>query len=117
MKKVSYHLINNTNYNLSLEQALKYINYITNKQFTYHNDNNYDGLNYEKIIYIETTFAENEEIQLKIKNLKNYIAQNYLFKQKYLQRIKSNVFTTDINLNDILTFKEHIFFGLPVEEK
>ena len=67
MKKVSYHLINNTSLEISREEALQYINYLVNKEFFYKNDNNYDGLNYEKIISIEILFQKDDEIQMKIK--------------------------------------------------
>ena len=113
MKKVSYHLINNTSLEISREEALQYINYLVNKEFFYKNDNNYDGLNYEKIISIEILFQKDDEIQMKIKELKALIAENYIFKQKYLKRIKSQVFNPTITKKDCDNFKDFLYFGLP----
>lgn len=116
IKQIFYNLINNTKLINELpvteEAALKYLNYITHPNFGYRNDNNYDAYDYQKIIYIEMNFQNNEEIQQKIKDLKKYIAQNYIYRKKYLKRIKNDVF----NSEDIVDVKALKFFTYPLPD-
>jgi hypothetical protein len=53
----------------------------------YKNDFNYDIINYEQLIYIEQYFSENEKITEQLSRLKNIIAENFVAKNKYFQRL------------------------------
>lgn len=119
VKKIFYYLIDNTKNIKDLpnteEEALNYLKYIGSPYFAYKNDNNYDAYNYEKIIYIEMNFLTNIEIQEKIKELKTMISNNYAYKSKYLNRIKSKIFTEQ-KLIDPIAVKQ-FRYQLPEPEK
>lgn len=114
MKQIFYNLINNTILTNEIptteDKALKYLNFITHNNFNYHNDNSYDALDYEKIIYLEETFKDNLEIQEKIKELKTYICKNYIFKKKFQKRIKSTIFNNKNVYSNIECLKEYLYY-------
>lgn len=96
---------------ITQEEAKNYLQYLLRDDFLYNNICNYDIIDYEKIIFIEQIFKENQDIQLLINNLKENIATGYQFKKKYKQRIFDNY-----NTNELLNFdkkNERYFFGLP----
>ena len=113
MQQILLNLINNTDLSdeiiMTEEQALKYLNYITHKYFKYKSDNNYDILNYKKILYLEETFNTNQEIQQKIQEIKKQVVKDYIFKKQYQKRIKSNVFFDPLTKDDIKSLKYYTY--------
>lgn len=110
VKKFFYYLIDNTSITDKIpqteEEALKYLQYISSSYFAYKNDNNYDAYDYEKIIYIEMNFSNNIEIQNIIQKLKLMISNSYAYKNKYLNRIRSKIFTEQ-KLIDSIAAKQY----------
>lgn len=51
------------------------------------NSGNFDIVNYERLIYIELRFTDNEEIQKKVQDLKQIICSNYIVRQKLLEKL------------------------------
>lgn len=51
------------------------------------NSQNYDIINYERLIYIEDTFSYNEDIHNMLTELKHKIANNYIQRQKFIARL------------------------------
>ena len=79
------------------DEALFYLKLLTDKNFLYTNHLNYDAINYEHLLYIEEVFGEDDEIFSLIKQIKLDIVENYIFKQKYLHRLSSNIIDLDKN--------------------
>ena len=78
--------INDTIYPLGdYESAKKYLLFI-NKTL-WNNLSTIDIIDYERLIYIELTFPEDEEIQNLVQILKENICKNYKFKWKYINRL------------------------------
>lgn len=74
------------------DEASLYIKLLLDPEFIYTNGLNYDLIDYEKLIYIEDTFAQNNsELAAQITKLKSMISYNYIFKNKYLTRLKHNI--------------------------
>lgn len=74
------------NFQITLEQAKQYLKFFLNNE-QYMNAYLYDLMNYEKLIYIEMTYFDDEDICYMIKKLKTIIADNWLKKQQLLNRI------------------------------
>ena len=74
------------NFTITEEEAKKYLIYFINHE-EFNNSFLYDLLNYEKLIYIEMTYKDNNEITFLIEKLKQRIADNWLKKQQFLNRI------------------------------
>lgn len=72
---------------LDEKEALKYLEVIDSEEFGYNNINAYDIIDYEKLIYIETMFPENEKIQTLLNEIKASIAYGYRIKNQYKNRI------------------------------
>lgn len=98
-ERIPFSLINNTPIEYPLckdeEDALLYLKLLLDKDFLYLNWLNFDVIDYEKIIYIEMNFSNNEEIKQLLDILKSNISNNYIIKNNYLNRIKSNIIDTD----------------------
>lgn len=77
------------------KEALIYLQLLTDKDFLYKNHLNYDAVNYENLIYIEEEFGQYEEINTLLQKIKKDIADNYVYKQKYLKRLKNNIIDLD----------------------
>ena len=71
--------------NLSLQEALSYLQKIYNNLQLL--DNQYDIINYEKLIYIDYYYNENEDIQFYLKKIKKKIAKTWINKQKLINRL------------------------------
>ena len=86
-------LVDNTNSPLILErqQAFKYLTLINNLNPYYSSNCNYDLIDYQKIIYIEETFKDDEEIILLINKIKKTISNSYLYKHKYIKRLTNDI--------------------------
>ncbi len=72
---------------LTEEEALTYLKYINRDDFQYNNIANYDILDYEKILYIEVSFPDNEEIQKLLTQIKANIATGYVIRNQYKNRL------------------------------
>lgn len=48
---------------------------------------NYDVINYERLIYIEEFFSDNEEIRGMLHDLKHIICENYVQRQLLISRL------------------------------
>ena len=72
---------------LNEEEALTYLKYINRDDFQYNNIANYDILDYEKILYIEVSFPDNEEIQKLLTQIKANIATGYAIRNQYKNRL------------------------------
>jgi hypothetical protein len=68
----------------SEQDAMTYINFLLN--ITLDNLSSINIYDYEKIIYFEIIYPDNNSLQEAIIQLKNKIAQNFIFKQKLLKR-------------------------------
>lgn len=99
--QVPMSLLDSTDYvpNLytSEKEAIIYLQLLTDNEFMYTNILNYDAIDYEHLIYIEQTFGYDNEIKNLISQIKNNICNNYILKQKYLERIKINTINLDKN--------------------
>lgn len=86
-------LVNNTDNLLILEreQAFRYLTLINNLGPYYSNNCNYDLIDYQKIIYIEEVFNNDEEIIFLINKIKKAISEAYSYKQKYIKRLTNNI--------------------------
>lgn len=71
--------------NLSLQGALSYLQKIYNNLKLL--DNQYDIINYEKLIYIDYYYNENEDIQFYLKKIKKKISKTWIDKQKLINRL------------------------------
>ena len=71
--------------NLSLQEALSYLQKIYNNLQLL--DNQYEIINYEKLIYIDYYYNENEDIQFYLKKIKKKIAKTWINKQKLINRL------------------------------
>lgn len=109
-----YYLLTNTplTYPLPLteEEGLKYLQFLNKPNFLYNNISNFDIIDYEKLIYIENTFKQNETIQNIIKEIKNNIANGYQIRNQYKNRIFD---FTDIPEERVFEYNEKKYFGLP----
>ena len=76
---------------LTEQQALHYLKLINNLFPYYSNMSNYDLIDYQKIIYLEETFANNKEIIFLIKQIKTKISEFYIYKNKYFKRLTNNI--------------------------
>lgn len=98
-ERIPFNLIHNTPTEYPLcedeQDALLYLKLLLDKDFLYLNWLNYDIIDYEKIIYIEMNFSNNEEIKSLLDVLKTNISNNYITKNNYLNRIKSNIINID----------------------
>lgn len=72
---------------LTEEEGLKYLEIINSREFGYNNINAYDIIDYEKLIYIETMYPNNQEIQVLLQAIKANIAYGYRLKNQYKNRI------------------------------
>jgi hypothetical protein len=78
------------------EEALLYLKLLTDEAFMFTNAFAYDAIDYEHLIYIEQTFANNNnEIKQLLQEIKNEICNNYIVKQKFLERLKINSIDLD----------------------
>ena len=73
------------------KEAILYLDLLLDPQFIYTNFLNYDAIDYEKLLYIEFTFSEDEEIIEKIQQIKTDIVGNYILKNNYISRLKHNI--------------------------
>ena len=71
------------------EEALSYLYFIDRTQ--HNNGYTLDLINYEKLIYIEVNFSSNKKIQQLLINIKENIANNFILKHKYIQRITDDL--------------------------
>lgn len=110
------YLLKNTLYSYPIEEdeekALDFLKLINNKYFLYNNICNYDILDYEKIIYIEIKFKDSIEIQQLIQDIKNNIAEGYLLKNQY----KNRIIDFPNHLEDEKTSLSKGFYGIPSKE-
>lgn len=75
------------NFNISKNYAMAYLKKLLDEHDLWLNDQAIESLDYEKILYIEQYFTDEEDIQLLIKQLKNIIIDNWIKKQKLLIRL------------------------------
>lgn len=109
-----YFILNNTPINypvcLSVSEALNYLTFINSNDFQYNNISNYDIIDYEKLIYIETNFNDNIEIQELLKEIKSNIAFAYKLKNQYKNRIFDFPTGQEERIFEYTTQK---YYGLP----
>ena len=109
-----YYLLTNTptNYPITITEteALDYLNYINKSNFLYNNISNYNIIDYEKLIFIEYTFINNQEIQELLIEIKKNIADGYYIKNQYKNRIFD---FKNIILNPIDIDYSNGYYGLP----
>ena len=74
------------NFSISIEESIKFLNKLLNSK-NYSNRTSYDFIDYEKLLFIENQYENNEEIMFLIKKIKNIISKNYLFKQQLLNKL------------------------------
>lgn len=88
-----HRLVDSTNNQqiLKRQQALQYLNLINNLGSYYSSNCNYDLINYQKIIYIEETFKDDEEIMSLINSIKKTISSSYAYKCKYIKRLINDI--------------------------
>ena len=88
---VFHHLVFNTPIEYPLcadrEQALRYLKIINYPNFYYNSFSNYNIIDFEKIIYLDEVFKNDEEIQKLLLEVKGQIARSYNYKNQYLKRI------------------------------
>lgn len=88
---VFHHLVFNTPIEYPLcadrEQALRYLKIINSPNFYYNSFSNYNIIDFEKIIYLDEVFKNDEEIQKLLLEVKGQIARSYNYKNQYLKRI------------------------------
>lgn len=118
INKNFYYLLTNTplTYPICLteEEAISYLEMIGHPEFLYNNINNYDIIDYEKLIYIEIVYGHNDFIQELLFNIKKSISQGYQIKNQYKNRI--------IDMPKIIPDKREFFqtegyFGIPRESE
>lgn len=73
--------------NLSLQDSIKYLQNIYNNLKLL--ENQYKIINYDKLIYIDFYYGENEEIQFYLKKIKKKIADTWIKKQKLINRLSN----------------------------
>lgn len=110
-----YYLINilNTSDILSEEQAFNYLQKINSINFLYNNMNSYDILDYEKIIFIEITYKNNQNIQELVQQIKQNISSGYIYKEKLKERIYDVYDTSNLYTE---YHSERYFSGIPKDE-
>lgn len=111
-----YLLINTpTDYPIILteEEALNYLNYINQNNFLYNNISNYDIIDYEKLIFIEYIFIDNQNIQKLLIEIKKNIANGYYLKNQYKNRIFD---FKDITLDPVNIDYSNGYYGLPTKK-
>lgn len=96
---------------LDEQQATNYLTIILDKDFLYNNIDCYDILDYEKIIYIENKFNNNNKIQDLISKIKENIAYAYELKNKYRNRIL-DIPNSQIELNTEQNHQKG-YYGIP----
>lgn len=69
------------NFIYSQQEALIYLKNI-------YNNKSYDLIDYEKFIYIDVNFSNNNEIQYFINKIKQDISNNWFKKQQFINRLK-----------------------------
>ena len=77
-----YHSIDDIEDIQIIKQYLKYL-----ETTDYNNNNIYDIINYEKLIYIFVNFQDNEEIINSLEVIFNKIANNYNVKRKLREHL------------------------------
>jgi hypothetical protein len=77
-----YHSIDDIEDIQIIKQYLKYL-----ETTDYNNNNIYDIINYEKLIYIFVNFQDNEEIMNSLEIIFNKIANNYNVKRKLREHL------------------------------
>lgn len=77
-----YHSIDDIEDIQIIKQYLKYL-----ETTDYNNNNIYDIINYEKLIYIFVNFQDNEEIMNSLEVIFNKIANNYNVKRKLREHL------------------------------
>ena len=70
---------------LNEQNIINELSYLLNN--TTLNNDNYDIINYEWLIFIELSFKNNEQILALINKIKNNIKENYILKEKLLTRL------------------------------
>ena len=70
---------------LNEQNIINELSYLLNN--TTLNNDNYDIINYEWLIFIELSFKNNEQISALINEIKNNIKENYILKEKLLTRL------------------------------
>lgn len=70
---------------LNEQNIINELSYLLNN--TALNNDNYDIINYEWLIFIELSFKNNEQILALINKIKNNIKENYILKEKLLTRL------------------------------
>lgn len=73
--------------NLSLQDSIKYLQNIYNNLKLL--ENQYKIINYDKLIYIDFYYGENEDIQFYLKKIKEKIANTWIKKQKLINRLSN----------------------------
>lgn len=73
------------------EQTLKYLKLINSFNKFYSNLCNYDLIDYQRLIYIENIYQDDEEIIQLIKEIKARISDSYIYKHKYIKRITNPI--------------------------
>ena len=88
---IFHHLVFNTPIEYPLcadrEQAFRYLKIINSPNFYYNSFSNYNIIDFEKIIYLDEVFKNDEEIQKLLLEVKGQIARSYNYKNHYLKRI------------------------------
>lgn len=88
-------LVNNTNINFPLylerQEILKYLKLINSFNKFYSNMCNFDLIDYQRLIYIEENYSDDEEIINLIKTIKQRISESYIYKHKYLKRLTNKI--------------------------
>ena len=84
------------------KEALDYLYFID--RTLYDNAYSLDIINYEKLIYIEQTFFMNKTVQQLFVNIKENIANNFLIKHKYIQRLTDDLCDKELDT----TYKQEI---------
>lgn len=90
-----HNLVDNTEvfYPLDLqkEEIIKYLKLINNFNKFYSNLCNYDLIDYERLIYIENTFKDDDDIIKIIEEIKQRISESYVYKHRYIKRITNSI--------------------------
>lgn len=73
------------------EQALNYLKIIDSWGEYYLSSSNFKLIDYERFIYLECEFTEDEEIMTLVNKIKERIARGYKYKQQYLKRITNPI--------------------------
>lgn len=73
------------------EQALNYLKIIDSWGEYYLSSSNFKLIDYERFIYLECEFTNDEEIMSLVNRIKQRISRGYKYKQQYLKRITNPI--------------------------